>query len=167
MTQGRDVRGLLSDKDHRYVRDFTNLSYAGFANLHTLTLDVGQWSPERPLRLLLDGYIEYFSASSMYAAWQAGMQPIPPRVDVQMSDGTWKRVIRDMGFPAGLPRTIVVDLTGKLPAGARKIRDLDEPADLLGPDPGGQRAGCCVGRASDKCAAGDGASGVPRVSETD
>jgi tetratricopeptide (TPR) repeat protein len=120
--QGHDVRGLLSDKDHRYVRDFTNLSYAGFANLHTLTLDVGQWSPEKPLRLLLDGYIEYFSASSMYAAWQAGVLPIPPQVDVQMSDGTWKRVIRDMGFPAGLPRTIVVDLTGRLPAGARKIR---------------------------------------------
>jgi hypothetical protein len=27
-----------------------------------------------------------------------------------------------MGFPAGLPRTIVVDLTNKLPAGATKIR---------------------------------------------
>jgi tetratricopeptide (TPR) repeat protein len=119
---GRDVRELLSDKDHRYVRDFTNLSYAGFANLHSLTLDVGAWSPERPLRLLMDGYIEYFSASSMYAAWQAGLQPVPPRVDVQMSDGSWKRVVEDMGFPAGLPRTIVVDLTGKLPVGARKIR---------------------------------------------
>lgn len=39
-----------------------------------------------------------------------------------MPDGSWKRIIDDMGFPAGLPRTIVVDLTGKLPAGARKIR---------------------------------------------
>ena len=28
----------------------------------------------------------------------------------------------DAGFPAGLERTIVVDLTGKLPAGTRKIR---------------------------------------------
>ncbi|HEX4067612.1 MAG TPA: FG-GAP-like repeat-containing protein [Acidobacteriaceae bacterium] len=119
---GRDVRELLAADDHRYVRDFTNLSYAGFANLHTLTLDIGAWSPERPVRLLLDGYIEYFSASSMYAAWQAGLHPIPPGVDVQMPDGSWKRVIQDMGFPAGLPRTIVVDLTGKLPAGARKIR---------------------------------------------
>jgi hypothetical protein len=27
-----------------------------------------------------------------------------------------------MGFPAGLPRTIVVDLTGKLPKGTRRIR---------------------------------------------
>jgi tetratricopeptide (TPR) repeat protein len=120
--RGNDVRELLAGRDHRYVRDFTNLSYAGFANLHTLMLDVGPWSPQRPLRLLLDGYIEYFSASSMYAAWQAGLQPIPPRVDVQMPDGRWKRIVNDMGFPAGLPRTIVVDLTGKLPVGARKIR---------------------------------------------
>ncbi len=119
---GRDVRNLLAGEDHRYVRDFTNLSYAGFANLHTLTLDLGAWSPEHPLRLLLDGYIEYFSASSMYAAWQAGLQPIPPRVDVQMPDGSWKRVIEDMGFPAGLQRTIVVDLTGKLPPDTRRIR---------------------------------------------
>ncbi len=120
--QGHDVRELLADRDHRYVRDFSNLSYAGFANLHTLTLDIGPWSPAHPLRVLLDGYIEYFSASSMYAAWQAGLQPIPPRVDVEMPDGSWKRIVEDMGFPAGLPRTIVVDLTGKLPAGARRIR---------------------------------------------
>ncbi|HKR25854.1 MAG TPA: CRTAC1 family protein, partial [Acidobacteriaceae bacterium] len=121
-SNGRDVSDVLAATDHRYVRDFTNLSYAGFANTHTLTLDVGAWSPQRPLRLLLDGYIEYFSASSLYAAWQAGLQPIPPRVDVQMPDGTWKRVLSDMGFPAGLPRTIVVDLTGKLPPGTRRIR---------------------------------------------
>ncbi|MGC2617779.1 MAG: FG-GAP-like repeat-containing protein, partial [Acidobacteriaceae bacterium] len=120
--QGRDVSALLAAKDHRYVRDFTNLSYAGFANMHSLTLDLGAWSADRPLRLLLDGYIEYFSASSMYAAWQAGLQPVPPRVDALMPDGSWKRVVQDMGFPAGLPRTIVVDLTGKLPSGTRKIR---------------------------------------------
>jgi NADH-quinone oxidoreductase subunit F len=58
----------------------------------------------------------------MYAAWQAGLDPIAPYVEAQLSDGTWKRVIDDMGFPAGLPRTIVVDLTGKLPTGTRKIR---------------------------------------------
>ena len=120
--EGHDVHDLLAERDDRYVRGFTNLSYAGFANLHTLTVDVGPWSPEHPLRLLLDGYIEYFSASSMYAAWQAGLKPIPPRVDAQMPDGSWKRIVDDMGFPAGLPRTIVVDLTGKLPAGARRIR---------------------------------------------
>jgi hypothetical protein len=116
------VTELLRARDHQYVRDFTNLSFAGFANQHALTLDLGEWTPANPLRLLLHGFIEYFSASSMYAAWQAGLTPMPPYVEAQLPDGSWKRVIDDMGFPAGLPRTIVVDLSGKLPPGTRRIR---------------------------------------------
>jgi Flp pilus assembly protein TadD len=120
--KGRDVSTLLRTRDHQYVRDFTNLPFAGFANQHTLTLDVGEWTSANPLRLLLHGFIEYFSASSMYAAWQANLTPMPPYVEAQLPDGSWKRVIDEMGFPAGLPRTIVVDLTGKLPPGTRRIR---------------------------------------------
>ncbi len=120
--QGHDVSELLRARDHNYVRDFTDLSFAGFANQHVLTLDLGKWNAANPLRLLLHGFIEYFSASSMYAAWQAGLEPMPPYVEAQLPDGSWKRVIDDMGFPAGLPRTIVVDLSGKLPPGTRRIR---------------------------------------------
>jgi tetratricopeptide (TPR) repeat protein len=120
--KGRDVSELLRSQDHQYVRDFTNLSFAGFANQHALTLDLGAWTAAHPLRLLLHGFIEYFSASSMYAAWQAGLAPMAPYVEAQLPDGSWKRVIDDMGFPAGLPRTIVVDLTSKLPPGTRRIR---------------------------------------------
>ncbi|HMD21431.1 MAG TPA: FG-GAP-like repeat-containing protein [Alloacidobacterium sp.] len=120
--QGHNVLPVLANRDHKYVRDFTNLKYAGYANMHTLTLDLGDWSPKNPLRLFMHGFIEYFSASSMYAAWQAGLQPISPFVEAQMPDGSWKRIIDDMGFPAGLPRTIVVDLTGKLPQGTHHIR---------------------------------------------
>lgn len=119
---GNDVRATLAAIDHTYLRDFTNLPYAGFANPHTLTLDLGAWSSSNPMRLFLRGYVEYFSASSMYAAWQAGIEPHSPSVEAQMPDGTWKQILGDMGFPAGLPRTIVVDLSGKLPAGVRRIR---------------------------------------------
>jgi tetratricopeptide (TPR) repeat protein len=119
---GRDVLGLVRYHDHRFVKDFQNLSYAGYANMHALTLDLGAWNPKAPLRLFLQGFIEYFSASSMYAAWQAGISPVAPYVEAQMPDGSWKRVIDDMGFPAGLPRMITVDLSGKVPAGVRKIR---------------------------------------------
>jgi tetratricopeptide (TPR) repeat protein len=119
---GRDVLQTLTAVDHKYVRDFTNLPYAGFANTHTLTLDLGKWTPQNPLRLYFSGFIEYFSATSMYAAWQAKIQPISPYIEAQLPDGTWKRVVDEMGFPAGLPRTITVELTGKLPTGARKIR---------------------------------------------
>jgi hypothetical protein len=125
---GNSVLDLLSQKDvddrdtRKYVRDFTNLPFAGFANLHSLTIDIGSWSDQRPLRLLLHGFIEYFSASSMYSAWQAGLSPIPPYVEAQMPDGSWRKVVADMGFPAGLPRTVTVDLTGKLPSGVTRLR---------------------------------------------
>ncbi len=121
-SNGRDVLSILGKRDHQYVVDFKSLPFAGFANKHSLTLDLGSWNPKNPLRLFLTGYIEYFSASSLYSAWQAGLEPMPPAVDAQLPDGSWKRVVNDMGFPAGLPRTIVADLTGKLPAGTRKIR---------------------------------------------
>jgi hypothetical protein len=58
----------------------------------------------------------------MYAARQAGITPVPPYVEVQDGSGQWVKVIDDMGFPAGLYRTMVADLTGKIPVGARFIR---------------------------------------------
>ena len=50
------------------------------------------------------------------------MAPQPPSLEAQMPDGSWKMILPDMGFPAGLPRTIVVDLTGKLPPGVTRLR---------------------------------------------
>jgi hypothetical protein len=70
----------------------------------------------------MHGEVEYFSANSMYAASQAGVQAISPYVEALGADGKWKRVIDDMGFPAGGPRTMTADLTGKLPRGTQKIR---------------------------------------------
>jgi len=58
----------------------------------------------------------------MYAADQAGIKVIAPYVEAQDASGNWKRVVEDMGFPAGLARTMVADLKGKIPAGTRRIR---------------------------------------------
>jgi tetratricopeptide (TPR) repeat protein len=120
--EGRDVLEKLSERDHQFASGFTALPYDGFANLHSLTLDLGEVKHGAPLRLLMTGYVNYFSATSLYAAWQAGVKPISPYVEAQMQDGSWVRIADDVGFPAGLERTIVVDLSGKLPAGARRIR---------------------------------------------
>ncbi|MGA9885115.1 MAG: FG-GAP-like repeat-containing protein [Candidatus Acidiferrales bacterium] len=119
---GRNELPVLLVRDHRFVDGFQGLSFAGLAKMHWLELDLGEWNPHRPLRLLMDGFTDYFSADSLYAARQAGMKPIPPFVEAQDSSGRWHRVIQDMGFPAGLERSMVVDLTGKLPAGTRRIR---------------------------------------------
>ena len=107
---------------HRYFGDFELTRFQGFAQPHSLVLDLGENYRGGPLWLLLHGEVEYFSANSMYAASQAGVRAISPYVEALDSNGKWVRVIDDMGFPAGGPRTMTADLTGKLPDGAQKIR---------------------------------------------
>jgi hypothetical protein len=112
---------------HRYFGDFALTQFQGFAKPHSLTLDLGTPYHGGPLWLLMHGEVEYFSANSMYAASQAGVHAISPYVEAFVSDdkdakGEWKRVIDDMGFPAGGPRTMTADLTDRLPQGTQKIR---------------------------------------------
>jgi len=130
---------LLELRAHRYVGNFELLPFKGFAKPHSITLDLGEPYRGGPLRLLMHGEIEYFTATGMYAASQAGVQATAPYVEAEVggreaprvrSDksvrptraGKWVRVTDDMGFPAGLPRTITTDLTGKLPRGTTRIR---------------------------------------------
>ena len=107
---------------HKYFGDFEVLPFAGFTKLHSLELDLGERYGGGPLWLLMHGEIEYFTATSMYAADQAKLQPISPYVEAQDASGKWKRVIDDLGFPAGGARTMTADLTGRLPVGTKRIR---------------------------------------------
>ena len=117
---GHDVlRELLA---HRYFGDFGLTQFAGFAKPHSLELDLGEPYRGGPLWLLLHGEVEYYSANSMYAASQAGVESIAPYVEALDATGKWIRVIDDMGFPAGGPRTMTADLSDKLPPGTQRIR---------------------------------------------
>jgi tetratricopeptide (TPR) repeat protein len=119
---GNDVLSLISQRDRKYVTDFEGLPFAGFAKLHWLELDLGKWDAANSLRLIIDGYTDYFTATSMYAADQAGVKVIAPYVEALDANNKWTRAVEDMGFPAGLERTMVADLTGKLAPGTRRIR---------------------------------------------
>jgi hypothetical protein len=135
---------------HRYFGDFKVLSFMGFTEPHSLELDLGEPYRGGPLWLLMHGEIEYFSATSMYAADQAGVHPLAPYVEAEdvrfgvaqrfsaamsqvsgsaalaaegkSAKGKWLRVVDDLGFPAGGARTMTADLSGKLPLGTRRIR---------------------------------------------
>ena len=120
--EGRDVAPQLAKVDHQFVNDLKVLQFAGFTDPHTLTLDLGEAYKGGTLRLLLNGYVEYFSATSLYAAHQAGLDPVSPYIEAQDASGKWVRVLNEMGFPAGLPRAMVADLSGKLPIGATRVR---------------------------------------------
>src|SRR6266403_4036341 len=119
---GNDVLSLVAKPDRKYVTNLEDMPFAGFAKLHWLELDLGAWDATKPVRLIIDGYTDYFTATSMYAADQAGIKVIAPYVEALDPQGKWVHVVEDMGFPAGLERTMVADLTGKLSAGTRRIR---------------------------------------------
>ena len=55
---------------HRFFGDFDVLPFQGFTKSHTLELDLGEAYRGGPLWLMMHGEIEYFSATSMYAAYQ-------------------------------------------------------------------------------------------------
>jgi len=120
--KSRDVLAMLLKRDRLYVTGFDAIQFGGFAKLHYLELDLGKVDTGGPLRLLMQGFIEYFSATSVFAAHQAGIEAVVPFLDVQTSEGRWVRAVDEIGFPAGLARTSVADLTGKLPAGTSRIR---------------------------------------------
>ena len=120
--QGQDLMPMLRAADHQFVKTFADAPFKGFAQLHALELDLGPLTPGAPVRLLMRGLTDYFTATSMYAADQAKVKVIVPYLEARLPDGSWKRVSDDIGFPAGLLRTMVADLTGKLPPGATRIR---------------------------------------------
>jgi Tfp pilus assembly protein PilF len=129
---GRDVMAELSGRDRTFVSlpvtghglrvTSTGGSFKGFAPLHSLTLDLGDLPTAAPVRLLMHGFTDYFTANSIFAAHQANVTAVVPWVEAELPNGTWRRISDDIGFPAGLLRTMTADLSGKLPAGARRIR---------------------------------------------
>jgi Tfp pilus assembly protein PilF len=121
-TDGRDVLSRISARDRQYVDTMRSTAFEGFAEPHTLELDLGGLPFDGPVRLMMHGFVDYFTATSVFAAHQAGTTVILPYVEARREGGEWVRVIDDLGFPAGLARTLTRDITGRLPEGTERIR---------------------------------------------
>jgi len=104
------------------VTGFNSLPFHGLARTHSLQLDLGSVDVAKPVRLLMHGFVDYFTPTALFAALQSGIEPITPYLDALDASGRWVRVLDDMGFPAGLARTMTRDLSGLLPEGTRRIR---------------------------------------------
>lgn len=97
--------------------------YRGMCHPLTLTLDFGPLESARPLVLALTGWLQYGDASTNIALSQnSALTIIPPTLEVERARGAWQPVDVTVGMPAGKTKTILCDLTGKLPRGARRLR---------------------------------------------
>lgn len=109
---GKDVTEIVRDLDRRYL-PLRLLPYHGLAQPHGLTIDLGDLPAGRTV-LVLDGWIEYWNSQSVREANRDGVSLIIPRLEVPAEEGGWRTAIPDLGFPAGLPKPMTVDLTGLL-----------------------------------------------------
>ncbi|HKQ79165.1 MAG TPA: FG-GAP-like repeat-containing protein [Blastocatellia bacterium] len=128
--KGADILELIKDVDRRYPEDFEKLRFKGYAKEHAITLDLGDIrrrdrqgaGNNNRVLLLLTAWIDYADSTSNMAATQAGVGITPPYLQVKNARGEWQTVIEQMGFPAGLPKTMTVDLTGKFLCDDSQVR---------------------------------------------
>ena len=119
---GRDVLPRLLQRDRMYPDNFRR-DYNGVAELHHLDLDFGNAARDGRAVLILNGWVDWADGSTFLRAAQeskAGL--ILPYLQVKNARGEWQTVIGDMGIPAGKPKTIAVDLTGKWLSASREVR---------------------------------------------
>jgi hypothetical protein len=117
--RGRDVLSKITARDRRYPDDFSR-TVSGVAGEHNLDLVFGR---DVDGVLVLSGWVDWADGSTFLGAAQEGKGGlIPPYLQVKDATGQWKTVIEDMGMPAGKPKSIVVDLTGKWLSNSREVR---------------------------------------------
>ena len=109
---GTSMTERLSRKDRATVDDFELERHKGYAETHTLEIDLGPFDRRQRIVLLLDGWIDYADSSANVGARQAGATLVPPRLSIADGEGRWVETTGRMGFPAGLPKEMTVELTG-------------------------------------------------------
>ena len=120
--QGHDVTALVSARDGRYLATFARGTYQGIAEPHAVAFDLPADVPtDRPLVLVAEGWVYPTDSSINLAVGQGrAMKPSGLALDAQDAAGRWREVVRDLGFPAGKNKSMLIDLA---PAhGARRLR---------------------------------------------
>ena len=123
--RGEDVTAAVNAADRKAAEPAErDRRFIGrLAHEHVLTLEFEadlDLAPGAPI-LVADGWIEYPYSQTMFAAWQAKASYQAPTLEAQGADGRWRVLLKEFGYPAGMPRTMAVPLP-RLPKGTRALR---------------------------------------------
>jgi outer membrane protein assembly factor BamD (BamD/ComL family) len=123
--RGEDVLDALREHDDRYVSNLTPARYQGLTEPHELILDLDSAAgrPGGGSFLFLRGWIYPTDASINVAlSQQQTLRSELPRLEVRDARGRWIRANREVGFPAGKDKTVVIDLDGLFPTRDHHVR---------------------------------------------
>ena len=121
--RGRDLTKVLSQVDGQHAAAFAMTRFHGIAEAHSLVLDFGDTSAMKQPLLVLTGWIEWSDGDTLFALGQgAGPAPFGPTLEMQKGDGTWEKVSDGIGVPAGIGKTVVVELPRDLCGKSTRMR---------------------------------------------
>jgi hypothetical protein len=86
--------------------------FIGRTARHAVTLEFDsaiERGPGTPV-LMIDGWVEYPYAQTVFAAWQAGAPYQAPTLEARDRQGRWHAVAPEFGYPAGMPRRMTLPL---------------------------------------------------------
>jgi tetratricopeptide (TPR) repeat protein len=123
--RGRDVSDLANARDSRHI-DFAGRGrYQGITRPHYVEIELPDAAPRTgPLWLIAQGWVHPTDSSINVAVGQ-GAQVGPEGLSLHVADrtGQFHLVRAGLGFPSGKDKTVLIDLTGLLPAtGPRRVR---------------------------------------------
>jgi hypothetical protein len=122
---GKDVTAIVRDLDGKYLDTFGRGPYQGLTRDHWVELELPESAPRNgPLYLLGTGWTHPTDATVNIAIGQNSIpQPQGLSLEVPNAGGSWSTAKKDLGFPAGKMKTVVLDLTDVFRPGApRKLR---------------------------------------------
>jgi tetratricopeptide (TPR) repeat protein len=121
--QGRDLAPLLARRDGRVIAGFSLTRYQGIVEDHDLILDLGPVAAGQPIKLFLHGWLWPTDASTNVALSQNPLVDVrPPTLAVRGPGAHWQKTDVVVGFPSGKNKTLVLDLTGRLPPGDASVK---------------------------------------------
>ena len=112
--QGKDVTERVNKRDGKYLHRFGTTKYQGLAKQHYIEIDLGDHLPQKgPLWLLAHGWVRP-TDSSINLALSQGSTGKPEGISIQVPDGNggWVTAKKNLGFPAGKSKTVMIRLDG-------------------------------------------------------
>ena len=123
--RGADVAPLAEAIDSRFIDFAGRGEYQGITRPHFVEMELPESAPRSgPLWLVARGWV-HPTDSSVNVAIAQGTHAGPDSLSLHVADptGRFREVKRELGFPAGKDKTILIDLSGAFGhAGARRLR---------------------------------------------
>ncbi len=116
---GNNVSQLLAHRDGHYVNSFGLGAYQGVTRNHWVQLNLSNAPTNKPLWLVCQGWIHPTDSSINVAIGNThNVRPQSLSLWVPDSKGHWSEVKKDLGFPEGKVKTILINISHVFKPGA-------------------------------------------------